>query len=197
MKQLSIALCLVLGLLASASSHAQATVRLRGTIAAIDGREMTVRSREGESLKLVLTETASVAVAKAIRFEDIKAGDFVGTTTRKNADGGMVAIEVHYLPPSATAGQSTWDLEPDTTMTNASVAASVSATGARELVLDVKGVAQKIIVPESAALVRSVPGSIADLKAGEYVFAVVQKAADGMLSVPRIQVSKDGVKPPQ
>jgi hypothetical protein len=197
MKQLSIALCLVLGLLVSASSHAQGTVRVRGTITAMDGREMTVRSREGESLKLVLTETATVAVAKAIRFEDIKAGDFVGTTTRKNADGTMVAIEVHYLPPTATAGQSSWDLEPETTMTNASVAASVSATGARELVLDMKGVAQKIIVPESAALVRSVPGSIADLKTGEYVFAVVQKTPAGTLSVPRIQVSKDGVKPPQ
>jgi len=77
------------------------------------------------------------------------------------------------------------------------VAASVAATGKRELTLQFKGSSQKIIVPESAALVRAVPGTRADLKAGEYVFAIVHKGADGKLTAPRIQVSKDGVKPPQ
>jgi hypothetical protein len=82
-------------------------------------------------------------------------------------------------------------------MTNANVTASVAATGTRELMLEFKGGSQKIIVPDSAALVRAVPGTRADLKPGEYVFAVVQKGADGKLTAPRIQVSKDGVKPPQ
>jgi hypothetical protein len=82
-------------------------------------------------------------------------------------------------------------------MTNANVSAAVASTGARELTLEFKGVSQKIVVPLSAALVRSVPGTRADLKVGETIFAVVQTAADGSLVVPRIQVSKDGVKPPQ
>jgi hypothetical protein len=136
-------------------------------------------------------------VAKAIKFEDIKQGDYVGATTRKQPDGSMVAIEVHYLPPAAAPGQTPWDLEPGTTMTNANVAASVAATGKRELTLQFKGGSEKIMVPESAALVRAVPGTRADLKPGEYVFAIVQKGADGKLTAPRVQVSKDGVKPPQ
>ena len=40
------------------------------------------------------------------------------------------------------------------------------------------------------------PGTRADLKFGEYVFAVVQKGADGRLGAAH-QVSKDGVRPPQ
>ncbi|MEO8674343.1 MAG: hypothetical protein ABI569_02115 [Casimicrobiaceae bacterium] len=36
-----------------------------------------------------------------------------------------------------------------------------------------------------------------DLLPGEYVFATAQAAADGALTVARIQVSKDGVKSPQ
>lgn len=197
MKLPAFALSLAIGLLLSAGADAQTTARLRGTITAVDGNALVVRSREGETLRLQLADNAAVAVAKAIRFEDIKPGDYVGATTKKAADGSMIAVEVHYLPPTAAAGQTAWDLEPETTMTNANVAASVGATGARELLLEFKGGSQKIAVPESAALVRAVPGTRADLKPGEYVFAVVQKGADGTLTVPRIQVSKDGVKPPQ
>jgi len=60
-----------------------------------------------------------------------------------------------------------------------------------------KDTTQKIVVPESAALVRAVPGARADLVVGEYVFTVAQAAADGTLNAARVQVSKDGVRPPQ
>jgi hypothetical protein len=187
------------------AADAQTPVRLRGTITAVEGNTLSVRSREGENLALQMPDNVAVAVAKAVRFEDIKQGDYVGATTRKQPDGSMVAIEVHYLAPTVPEGQTPWDLEPGSTMTNANVAASVASTGGatggaagtRELMLQFKGGSQKIIVPESAALVRAVPGTRADLKPGEYVFAIVQKGADGKLTAPRIQVSKDGVKPPQ
>ena len=195
MKQVGFVVVLALGVLVTAVADAQTVVRLRGTITAVQGNTLSVRSREGENLALQMPD--DVAVARAVRFEDIKQGDYVGATTRKQPDGSMVAIEVHYLPPSVPAGQTPWDLEPGSTLTNASVAASVAATGKRELTLQFKGSSQKIIVPESAALVRAVPGTRADLKAGEYVFAIVRKGADGKLTAPRIQVSKDGVKPPQ
>ena len=196
MKRIAVLLFLAIGVVSATAAYAQ-TARLRGTITALQGDMLSVRSREGENLVLQLPDNVSVAVARAIRFEDIKQGDYVGATTRKQPDGSMVAIEVHYLPPTAAQGQTPWDLEPGSTMTNANVAASVAATGKRELTLEFKGGSQKIIVPESAALVRAVPGTRADLVAGEYVFAIVQKGADGKLTAPRVQVSKDGVKPPQ
>ena len=197
MKQIGFAALLALSVLVSTGADAQTSVRLRGTITAVEGSMLSVRSREGENLTLQLPDNVSVAVAKAIKFEDIKQGDYVGATTRRQPDGSMVAIEVHYLAPSVPEGQTPWDLEPGSTMTNANVAASVAVTGTRELTLQYKGGSQNIIVPESAALVRAVPGTRADLKPGEYVFTIVQKGADGKLTAPRIQVSKDGVKPPQ
>jgi len=45
--------------------------------------------------------------------------------------------------------------------------------------------------------VSAVSGFRADLVVGEYVFIGVQAAADGTLSAARVQVSKDGVRPPQ
>ena len=91
-----------------------------------------------------------------------------------------------------------WPLAPGSTMTNANVAeALVGATGVRELTLRYKDGEQKIVVPAQAPIVRAVPGARADLKVGEYVFVAAQPAPDGRLTAQRIQVSRDGVKPPQ
>ena len=184
--------------LATAAAGAQTNVRVRGTITSIDGNVLAVKSRTGEDLKIHLADNVGVAVATAIRFADLKTGDYVGSAAMKRADGSLVALEVHFLPPNVPAGHGPWDLEPGSTMTNANVAAAiVQSTGARELTLQYKDGAQKILVPEGVPIVRAVPGSRADLKPGEYVFLIAQAAPDGKLTAPRLQVSKGGVKPPQ
>ncbi len=195
---LRIALGLVALSLVALSASAQTNVRIRGTITGVSGNTLDVKSRDGRDLKIQLAENVSVAVARVIRFDEIKVGDYVGATTKPGADGVHVAVEVHYLAPTTPEGQLTWDLMPGSTMTNANVAsAKVEAAGNRELTLKYKGGEQRIVVPPSAALVRAEPGARADLKVGEYVFIGAQQAADGALSAARVQVSKDGVKPPQ
>jgi hypothetical protein len=179
------------------AAQAQTNVRVRGTITGIDGNVLSVKSRDGKDLKIELADNVAVAVAKTIRFEDIKKGDYVGATTLPGPNGTQVAVEVHYLAPTTPEGQLAWDLQPGSTMTNANVESMVTGTGNRELTLRFKDTTQKIVVPEGAALVRAVPGARADLVVGEYVFTVAQAAADGTLSAARVQVSKDGVKPPQ
>ena len=192
----------VIGVLAGivlvvSAAQAQTNVRVRGTITGIDGKFLSVKSRDGKDLKIELADNVAVAVAKAIRFEDIKKGDYVGATTLPGPNGTQVAVEVHYLAPTTPEGQLAWDLQPGSTMTNANVESMVTGTGNRELTLRFKDTTQKIVVPEGAALVRAVPGVRADLVVGEYVFIGAQAAADGTLSTARVQVSKDGVRPPQ
>ena len=192
----------VIGVLAGivlvvSAAQAQTTVRVRGTITGIDAKFLSVKSRDGKDLKIELADNAAVAVAKAIRFEDIKKGDYVGATTLPGPNGTQVAVEVHYLAPTTPEGQLAWDLQPGSLMTNANVESMVTGTGNRELTLRFKDTTQKIVVPEGAALVRAVPGVRADLVVGEYVFIGAQAAADGTLSAARVQVSKDGVRPPQ
>ena len=185
-----------LALVASVAA-AQTATRVRGTIVALDGKVLLVKSRDGRDLRIGLADTLNVAVAKAARFEDIKDGDYVGATTTKQPDGTSVAIEVHYLAPTVPEGQNPSDLQPGSTMTNASVASKVVATGARELTLRFKDGSQTIKVPDATPIVRTVPGTRADLVPGEYLFLAAQSAPDGTLTAARIQVSKDGVKPPQ
>jgi hypothetical protein len=195
MKRLPLAL-LAAGLFLATAADAQTPMRLRGTITAIDGNMMAVKSRDGKEVKVQLPDNVVVAVAKAIKFEDIKQGDLLGVTSMTKPDGVMTAIEVHYLPPTVPEGQGPWDLEPGSTMTNAKVSSIVEAADKRELTLTFKDSNAKIHVPSNAPIVRSAPGSRSDLRPGEYIFAAVQTAPDGTMSAPRIQVSKDGVKPP-
>ncbi len=197
MKGIRIAAAFAVLALASTAADAQKPMRVRGTITGLDGNVLSVKSRDGQELKLNLSDKLGVAVAKAIKFEDIKQGDYVGSATTKRADGTLVALEVHYLPPAVPPGHIPWDLEPGSMMTNANVEAIVAAAGKRELTLKYKDGMQKILVPEGVPIVRAVPGDRADLKAGEYIFTVAQVAPDGKITAERIQVSKDGVKPPQ
>lgn len=194
-RQLSVLLLAVL--VAATAAHAQTSVRIRGSITAVDGNALAVKTREGRDVKLVLPENVAVGVATAVRFEDIKEGDFVGTTTRPGPGGAEVATEVHYLAPTTAPGQSAWDGQPNSKMTNANVAGKVAGTGTRELTLQFPGGMQKVVVPDGIPIVRAVPGTRSDLVAGEYVFAVAQQGADGTLTAPRIQVSRNGVRPPQ
>lgn len=183
--------------LAGTTCLAQSPVRVRGQITAVTAQGLTVKSRDGRDLTLVLPESATVSVTKPVRFEEIKDGDFLGATTKRDASGNEVAVELHYLPPTANAGQSAWDLAPNSKMTNAIVQAKVVQAGNHEITVQYPGGRQRILVPDGTPVVRAVPGTRADLVAGEYVFAAAQAGSDGALTVVRIQVSKDGVRPPQ
>jgi hypothetical protein len=196
-RRLGAALLLAASCLVALPASAQTAVRVRGVITAVEPGVLSVKSRTGEDLKLAMADDVGVAVATAVKFEDIKAGDYVGSAAVKGADGRLVALEVHYLAPNVPAGHTPWDLQPGSTMTNANVVeAMVGGTGGRELTLKHKDGEQKIVVPPNAPIVRAVPGTRADLKVGETVFVAAQ-SADGKLKALRVQVSRDGVKPPQ
>lgn len=185
-------------LFAMSAASAQTPQRIRGTITAFEGNVLSVKSRDGKELRIELTQKATVATVKAVKLADLNPGDYVGSTTRKRADGVLVALEVHVLPQGVGEGHRPWDLEPDTMMTNANIASMVQSAGGQDLVLEYKGGSQKILVPPGTPVVTTVPADRSALRPGEYVFLGASTGADGKLTMSgRIQVSKDGVKPPQ
>ncbi len=192
---------LILGALALASvvANAQTPVRVRGTITAIDGNVLSVKSREGQDLKIELAGNATFAYMKPVKFADIKPGTPLGTTAVKGPDGKLVAREVHLFPtdrPIPNEGHRPWDLEPNSTMTNATVTAMVQATSGRMITLTYKDCSQTVLVPENCPIVMAVDGDRSLLRVGEYAF-IAATSADGKLTATRVQVTKDGVRPPQ
>jgi hypothetical protein len=182
--------------LASVSAAAQKTQRIRGTIATVAGDALSVKTIDGKEVKLGLTDKTAVAAAKALKLSELKPGTYVGSTTTQRADGALVASEVHTIAPTVKPGHGPWD-RPGTMMTNANVVSVVQAAGGEELTLEYKGGSKKILVPPGTPIVTTTKADRSYLKPGEYVFAIARAEADGSMTALRIQVSKDGVKPPQ
>lgn len=189
----------LLGVLALASTLvlAQSNVRVRGTITALKGDLLLVKSRDGRDFELSLAPGAQVATTKAATAADFKTGSYVGVTSVKGPDGRLLAKRVHALGPQVPSGHMAWDSIPDSLMTNANVTGSAQVNGGSELTLKYKDGEQKVLVTPATEYFTFAPGSRADLKPGETIFAVARQEAGGKLTTQRVAVSKDGVKPPQ
>src|SRR5262245_40609429 len=72
--------------------------RVRGTIEAVDGDVLAVKSRGGEDVRLRMTGDINIVGITKIALSDIKVGSFIGTTTVPGPDGSQNAVEVHVFP---------------------------------------------------------------------------------------------------
>ncbi len=184
---------------AAAAQMAAPPMRIRGTIAAVDAKTLSIAMREGPTVKLALSDKLSVSAVKAVDVSAIKEGTFIGTAAEMGADGTLWALEVVVFPEKLRGtgeGHYGWDLRPDTSMTNATVSAMVESASGRDLVLSYKGGTTTVRLRPGLPIVTIVPAARADLKPGLPVFAVASKASDGALTLLRINVGKYGVAPP-
>jgi hypothetical protein len=178
----------------SSLAIAQAPTRVRGTITALDGEVLSVKSRDGKDLKVHLAPDVGVTTAKTTTLAELK-GKYVGVTAIDKG-GRMTALEVHALPPQAPPGHMPWDLQPGSTMTNANLEGIAQTSGGNEITMKYKDGSKTILVPPGTPIVAFVPGSRADLKVGETIWTSARQEADGKIVTQRLNVSKDGVKPP-
>jgi hypothetical protein len=173
--------------------------RVRGTIEAVDGDVLSVKSRSGEDFKLRMGSDMRVAGIVKISLSDIKVGSFIGTTTVPGPDGGNNAIEVHVFPEDMRGtgeGSRPFDLRPNSTMTNATVDQSVVGNDGHTLLVKYKDGEKKVLVSQDTPVVTYVPGDKSELKAGAKVIAFFKKLPDGSFEANRISVGRDGLTPP-
>jgi hypothetical protein len=189
--------------LSSAAAQAQ-NVRVRGTIEALDGNSLTVKSRDGAELKLMLKDNVRIGGVVKASLADVKPDTNVAITSKPRPDGTLEAVELRIAP----AGQpfnsfhSDWDLMPNSFMTNGSLQTSVADVDGQVLTVKykVQGKAdeeKKIVVTPKTIIATTVAGTKDDLKPGKKVFvAGAPKLPDGSLDVAAIQVEKE-IPPPQ
>ncbi len=178
---------------------AQDTVRVRGTIESIDGSTYVIKARDGAELKVALADKAQMAAVVKASLADIKQGLFVGVTAMPQADGSLSAVEVHIFPEAMRGtgeGHYSWDLRPQSTMTNANIDQVVTAVDGQTLTLKYKDGEKKIFVAADTPIVAYVRGDSNDLKPGAKVFIAAVKQPDGTLQGRAWRVGRDGVTPP-
>ena len=190
-------------LLATSASFAQqpAPVRVRGTIEAVNGAVLTVKSRDGQTTyKVKLADNAAVRGVIKAALSDIKDNSFIGVTGMPQPDGSQKAVEVHIFPEALRGtgeGHRPWDLLPNSTMTNAAVAQQVKGVNGQEITLKYKDGEKKIHVAPDTVIVTYVPGDRSELKPGAKIFiAAANKKDDGTLEASAVSVGRNGVTPP-
>lgn len=188
-------------LLATSAAMAQtgAPTRLRGKIDTIDSQTATMTTREGKSVKLAISKDTQFSYVKAMQLADIKSGTFIGAAGKPGKDGAIEALEVVVFPEDRRGtgeGHYAWDLLPDSSMTNATVAAVTQGSSGQDLNLVYKDGSKKVTVPKGTPIVTIVNGQASDVKPGVPVFIVAVQREAGEFSASRIIVGKDGVAPP-
>jgi len=214
MKEMNVKTLTIIGvvcavtLVATASVFAQdRPIRVRGTIDQIEGSMMTVKSREGDTLKVKLADDGKVVALVKASMADIKPNSYVGSTAMPQPDGSWKAIEVHIFPEEMRGtgeGDRPYDYKPQSTMTNGTVnsvgKSTVGGTVVSEegttLTLGYKDGSKKIDVTPETVIVSYMPGSREELKPGARIYIpAATRQADGTLMTARINVGR-GVTPP-
>lgn len=173
--------------------------RVRGTIESIDGDVLAVKSRAGEDVKLRMATDMRVVGLTRIALADVKVGSFIGTTTVPGPDGVNKAVEVHVFPENMRGtgeGSRPYDLRPNSSMTNATVAESVVGNDGHTLVVKYKDGEKKVQVPPETPVVTYVGAEKSDLKPGAKIIAFTKKLPDGSIETNRVSVGRDGLTPP-
>jgi len=175
------------------------TARIRGTVEKLDGGVATVKTAEGQSVTLKLAPNASISAVVKINASDIKPGSFIGAGARPMADGSLSAIQIYVFPEALRGtgeGHRDWSAMPQTTMTNATVAETVSAVSGPVLTLKYKDGEKKLVIGPDANIITTTPAEPGDLKVGTELVATATKNEDGTFSTARVTVGKNGVAPP-
>lgn len=188
-------------LVSPASAHAEekkAVLNIRGNVVNLAGSTLKVKTREGETVDVALANDWQVASVANAKVSDIKPGDYVGIASLPKEQGGDGALEVLIFPPAlrgAGEGSFGWDLKPNSSMTNATVADAVKDVDGRTVTVSYHGKEKKISIPDGTPVVTIAPATKDDLVAGAVVFIPAEKASSGTVA-HRVIVGKNGVVPP-
>ena len=85
----------------------------------MDGAVMTVKTREGDTLKVKFADDGKVLALVKATPADIKSGSYVGATAMPAAGGAWDAVEVHIFPEAMRGtgvGDRPFDYKPKSTM---------------------------------------------------------------------------------
>lgn len=181
-----------------ASAQDPTIVRLRGEVQTYDAPKLVLKERSGKLISMTLPEGLPIAEVIPTDITSIQPGSFIGTAAIPRADGQLQALEVVVFPEAARGsgeGHYPWDLKPESSMTNATVADLTRSPQGRTLTLRYKDGEKKVLVPDGVPIVTFRPGSPALIVPGAKVFIVTEMTGD-LYEPKRFLVGRNGFQPP-
>ena len=180
-----------------AAAQAPQTVRVRATLENVSVPMLTAKARDGAEMKIKLADNAPVNEVVKASLSDIKADSYIAVTAMPQPDGTQKAVAILIFPEAMRGvgeGHRPWDLEPNSTMTNATVAEQVAGTDGQTVTVKYKDGDKKILVTPATIIVTYKKSAASELKAGQKIFvAAAKKLDDGTLEAPNVAYGDVGV----
>jgi hypothetical protein len=168
-------------------------VRVRATIASVDGGTLTAKARDGGEMRIKLADNAPVNEVVKAPLSGIKKGSYLAITASPQPDGTRRQWRSSSSHRACTRPKVS-RIVPNSTITNATVASQAAGVDGQTLTVTYKDGEKKIIVPSSAEIVTYKKASVTDLKPGQKIFVfAAKKLPDGMLEAPNISFGDYGV----
>ncbi|MGO4441463.1 hypothetical protein [Rhizobium sp. RAF56] len=189
----------VVGLAAFHDASAADRIRVHGTVESLDGETLKIKNTDGKDVTVTMKSGMNVLGVKSASAADIKPGDFVGIGSQPTSSGVNGAVQVVIFPASMKGtgeGDRPWDVKPNGSMTNATVANAVKDVNGPMLTLAYKGGQRKISIPDGTKVVALTPATRDDLKSGAGVSVQGVSSGENMVAADRLSVGLDGVTPP-
>ncbi len=178
------------------SGSAGAQVRIRGKVVPLNGSDLAVATPNG-NVKVMIGEKTVILADVPIKFSEITAGKYLGTTATKQPDGNFLASEVHVLPEDQrglSEGHRPLSSAPESgaTMTNGNVErvedVTVQNVQGRLMTVKYKGGEVKVFIPPDIPVVKRVRGDRSLIKPGAELSVQAARGADGLLTASEITV---------
>ncbi|MEI9403453.1 hypothetical protein [Mesorhizobium argentiipisi] len=199
LKSFSIVLGTISSVIGATQAWATDAARIRGTVVSLVGSTLTVKDRNGKTDAIMLADGWKISGVAKASAADIKQGDFLGIASISKADGGSGALEVVIFPAALKGtgeGDRDWDLQPNSRMTNGTVADVTEIEGRTVTLSYDNGQKKQIAIPQTTPIVTFASATPADLTPGVAVFVNAEHGADGKLVANRVVVGNHGVAPP-
>lgn len=202
-------IAVVLGLAIGDTQAQEAVQRIRADVVAVQGQTLQIKTTNGETLSVALTDKLRVLQEARVTLAAVKPGVFVGTTSEPQADGSLRAVLIRIFPEALRGigeGHRPMNTPAHNTMTNATVTqvatagptmtnATVTAAQANTMTLTYKGGERNILVPADVPVVQDEIATAALLVPGAHVTVIATADGAGRFTSDRITVGKDGFAP--
>lgn len=162
-----------------------------GSIVKLKGGTLTVKTMEDESLTYTVPDDVRVSQSKQVTLDDVKEGQFIGTTAVEGEDGKLHAQEIHIFAEEMRGvgeGHYPWGDDPKTTMTNGNIEKLKGVKQGHKIKVSYKGGETEVQVPADIPVVMIEPASADLLKPGAVVNIFAMKNEDGSMTAGGIGV---------
>jgi hypothetical protein len=180
-------LYLTVAALAGYAQTAPAGVSVNGTVAAIDGVNITLTLADAKQEVVTLRASTLVLERQVASFDQIKAGDAMGIAARVSG-GKLIATSINIFAPEMweVVRKGQFPMASGETMTNALATDVVTSVEGNVLTMKVGDATSAITVPAGVPIHKLVALKASDLTVGLHVTARGTSNADGSLTAATV-----------